>query len=250
MADITTDVMTIAGFDPSSGAGINADIKTFEQLGVYGLAVCTANTIQHEAFVYEANWISPGTILKQLDCLFEKHKPQFYKIGIIENEAVLQAVCNKIWQVRPDAKIIWDPILNASSGAKFFANTKISQALLNNLFLITPNLPEMQQLFGSVQNMEILSLKVAVYLKGGHSENHKGLDILFYQNEKIKFNPTSQQVYAKHGSGCVLSAAITAALALGHNLPEACDIAKKYTENFLGSSSGLLGWHKILKHDS
>jgi len=244
MNDNITYVMTIAGFDPSSGAGINADIKTFEQLGVYGLAVCTANTIQHEAYVYEANWISPETILKQLDCLFEKYKPKYYKIGVIETESILQAVCNKIYQGRPDAKIIWDPILNSSSGTQFFASPNISQNTLNNLFLITPNIPEMQQLFGSVQNLEYLKLKVAVYLKGGHSENQKGLDLLIYQNKKIKFSPTPQELHSKHGSGCVLSAAITAFLAKGYNLEEACTAAKSYTEKFLASSTGLLGWHK------
>jgi hydroxymethylpyrimidine/phosphomethylpyrimidine kinase len=244
MKGIDTYVMTIAGFDPCNGAGIGADLKTFEQMGVYGLAVCTANTIQHEAYVYEANWISPVTILQQLNCLFEKYKPQYYKIGIIENESVLEEVCNRILQVCPDAKIIWDPILTSSSGAQFFANTKISQTVLNNLFLITPNLPEMQQLFGSIQNMEYLKLNVAIYLKGGHSENNKGLDILFYQNKKIKFHPILQHINAKHGSGCVLSAAITAALASGCELEDACNIAKKYTEQFLASSYGLLGWHK------
>lgn len=236
-------VLSIAGFDPCGGAGILADIKTMEQNGVYGLGVITANTIQNEELVYDVKWEEPNYIVKQIDVLIKKYSIQWVKIGIIENSEVFSSIKAHLLTSNPEIRIIWDPVLKSSSGYPFFKNELVLEDLLKNVFLITPNLPEFNALFTSEQHALEVSAYCNVYLKGGHSSDQKGVDHLFSNGKKIDFETKKGDLEAKHGSGCVLSSAITAALARGHVLSEACLSAKTYTEQFLASDRSLLGWH-------
>ena len=242
-------VLTIAGFDPSNGAGLTADVKTFEMNGTYGLSVCTAITMQTDQEFIAVNWLSANEIMNQLTPLINRFEITVCKVGLINNWEVLQQVIDSLKDKIPEVKIVLDPILKASAGFEFhqsgFSESTIQ--LLTNIDLITPNYKEAMQL-AQGQNIEDTCLNMsqycAVLLKGGHNPNELGVDYLYEkQGAIIKILPSRTDVKEKHGSGCVLSAAISAQLALGNDLVEACRLGKVYTERFLGSNSTLLGYH-------
>ncbi|MCB0478632.1 MAG: hydroxymethylpyrimidine/phosphomethylpyrimidine kinase [Crocinitomicaceae bacterium] len=228
-------VLSIAGFDPSAGAGVLADIKTFEQLKVYGEAVVTANTIQHEEGFDSVNWIDEKQVLDQLDFLLKKRSYEFVKIGLVKNAEQLNTLLDRLHQANPKVKVIWDPILSSSTGFEFHGNDLDVQ--WNKIFLVTPNLLENEKL--RIPNSEL-----RIYLKGGHSADELGLDKLIIGEKGFKFKPKRTDGTEKHGSGCVLSSAITANLALGYSLNKACLRAKDYVTSVLISNKSKLGYHK------
>ena len=241
-------VLSIAGFDPSGGAGILADIKTFENIGVYGFGVCSALTYQNDTEFIHVDWIDSDKIKEQILVLFKKFKIDFIKIGLIENFSVLLQLVKWIRSKNPEVKIIWDPILKASAGFEFHAVKKHDTLIeiFKNIDLLTPNIPEMKLLY-SFDDAEKNALEISkyckVYLKGGHTQNKIVTDILFTENKQIKFDSKKFNHNEKHGSGCVLSSSILANLATGKSIDDACNLAKKYTERFLLSNSTLLGYH-------
>lgn len=237
-------VLTIAGFDPSNGAGLTADIKTLEAHDIYGLSVCTAVTIQHESAFRGVDWIKKETILKQIAILAEQYRIDIAKIGLIEDFAVLNEVIDYLKAFNPEIKIIWDPILKASAGFRFHGSieritfTKVAK----KCYLITPNQEEWAQLFGPAIETAIAKQYTNILLKGGHARGELSTDTLFevgevtrYSNQRLKND--------KHGTGCVLSAAIVANLAQGYTLKRACEKAKAYVTRFLESTDLLLGKH-------
>lgn len=232
-------VLSIAGLDPSGGAGILADIKTFEQLKVRGMAILTANTLQTEEDFYELNWQPVESICRHVKILMEACFIPVIKIGIVQDAAMLQQIVATIRQQNEKAFIIWDPVIKSSTGFTFFAATgKASlKATLQQIDLLTPNLPEYEQLEA------LIATKQAVLLKGGHRKQQTGLDILYLQGEKIALYPGTETAFPKHGSGCVLSAAISAHIALGYAIEESCRQGKKYIERFLNSHPTLSGYH-------
>lgn len=233
-------MLSIAGFDPSAGAGVLADVKTMEQCGVYGFAVNTATTFQNEDQFDGVSWVSFKNIKKQLDPLFRKYKIEVVKIGLIESLEVLEKVILYLLDYNSALKIIWDPILSASAGFDFHStiNKELLEKILRNIYLITPNKPE-YDLLNQVKVSTVL-------LKGGHSEVKD--DVLILQNkkgeERIVIEGSSNKMNPKHGSGCVLSSAIASYIALGNELPLACIKGKHYVEKILGSNEGLLAYHK------
>lgn len=234
-------VLSIAGFDPCGGAGILADIKTFEQLQVKGMAVITANTLQTEQHFYELQWQPVADLCRHIEILMQFYSIAVIKIGIVQDADMLQQIISTIRQHNENTFIIWDPVLKSSTGFTFFAD-KGSGALkdiLKQIDLLTPNLPEYEQL------QQLISAEQTVLLKGGHRKAQTGLDILFHQGQEIALSPATQAVYAKHGSGCVLSAAIAAYIASGQTIKEACSQAKNYVERFLNSHPTLLGYHYV-----
>ncbi len=235
--------MSIAGFDPSGGAGILADIKTFEQLNVQGFGVLTANTIQNDREVKEVKWMPLEDILGQLDVLLECFEVSYFKVGIVENSEVFTELKKRIIKHNRHARIIWDPVLESSSGFAFFKNELPVKDLLKHVYLVTPNLPEFEKLFENEKEAFACSKSCNIYLKGGHHETERGIDYLYSDGTKILFSSGEQAVYPKHGSGCVLSSAITAYLAKGEDLEITCEMGKIYTENYLSSSASLLGQH-------
>lgn len=235
--------MTIAGFDPCGGAGLLADVKTMEQHGVYGIGVTTANTVQDENRVFDVDWQQTDAILKQLRVLLDRYTVQWVKIGILENSDLFSAIKTCLLKYNPGMKIIWDPVLKSSSGYQFFESDQELEELLKNIYLITPNLPEFKALFKDESQAFAASAHCNIYLKGGHNDESPGTDYLFSNGNKMTFTSNSARVSSKHGSGCVLSAAITANLTRGRDLPQSCISAKAYTEKFLSSHTSLLGWH-------
>lgn len=241
-------VLTIAGHDPSGGAGLNADIKTMEALGVQGLSVCTAITYQTEDSFNDVVWLSTKKIKKQLMPLLERYQIDFVKIGIIENISTLKWILKTLRSYNPDILILWDPVLKTSTGFKLQKkiSTSTLREILEQIDVFTPNWEEIAVLSDKRDPMEgakSLSKYCTVYLKGGHKEDQKGVDHLWQMKQMTVFHPTAISEYGKHGSGCVFSSALIASLALGQTMNDACLQAKSYIERYLLSSETLLGIH-------
>ncbi|AKD04256.1 hydroxymethylpyrimidine/phosphomethylpyrimidine kinase [Pontibacter korlensis] len=248
MPDTRPYVLSIAGIDPSGGAGIFADIKTFEQHRVYGFGVCSALTVQNDTDFLQVQWLGAREIIKQLEPLVTKFKISSCKIGIVQELDVLLDVMLYLKSRQPHLQIILDPVLKASAGFAFHGileDEKLT-AVLREITLLTPNYNEIQQLNGDLSPKEAakaLAKHCAVLLKGGHNPEAPGTDYFFASDSCITLKPTLSNVSPKHGSGCVLSASVAANLALGHTLPEACRRGKRYTELFLSSNNTLFGYH-------
>lgn len=242
-------VLSIAGFDPSGGAGLLADIKVFEQHGLTGLAVNTANTFQNDTEFDGVDWLTINQIEKQLVVLLRKFDVKYVKIGLIESLDVLAKVVDlleKHSEVKPP-KIIWDPILKASAGFTFHDALSANQlkVLLKRLYLITPNLEEASALFPNVDwnAIEVSPTLCNILLKGGHNSSAESTDVLYTETGKQEF-VTERLNNDKHGTGCVLSSAIVANLTGCFDLPRACLKAKEYVTQFIESNNTMLGNHK------
>lgn len=250
MSAAFTYALTVAGFDPSGGAGILADIKTFEQNNVYGLAVNTGNTIQTEDRFYSMRWSDTSEMLETLRVLLDSYPVTAMKTGIMPSMDVLLNVILCAKSKQPGMKIIADPIVRSSTHFDFMAPAEKEKMneVWKHCFLITPNVPEAIALTG-LQDAHAaaaeLSKHCAVLLKGGHQKDTPGVDYLYEGDTCTVLKPGSGQTYAKHGSGCVLSSAITANIAKGYDLIDACTHAKQYTEHFLQSHHSLLGLHHV-----
>lgn len=245
-----TYAMSLAGLDPSGGAGLLADIKTFEAHHITGFGVCTALTMQTDDAFFGADWLPAEKIIAQAVPLLQKFPVQYCKIGLIEHPDVLLEVFSALRNVRKEIRFILDPVLKASAGFVFHTNSPWEK-VLQQLYLLTPNYEEAIALSGE-ETGEAGAAKLAAYcavlLKGGHRPGRQGVDTLYHDNGYTNFEPasdTQDRATAKHGSGCVLSAAITASLAKGLSLEEACDNGKAYTLRYLQSSPSLLGHHQI-----
>jgi len=244
----TNYILSIAGFDPSGGAGLLADIKTFEQVGGLGMGVQTANTIQTEGKFIAVNWIDENTVLQQLEVLLNQYTFKTVKIGLIHHLTMLEKVIELCLKNHPKVKIIWDPILSASAGFDFTHDISTLDSVLPKLFLITPNWDEVMILSGNkdaIEGGQTLSKQVKVLLKGGHNQQDRGKDYLIEGSKVRAFNPKPVRYGAKHGSGCVFSAALAANLTKGYPLQKSILRSKRYVEAFLSSHPSLLGKHKL-----
>src|ERR1700741_1162248 len=173
--------LSIAGFDPSGGAGVLADVKTFEANKVYGLGVISANTFQNDNEFKSVDWIPLEKIMEQIDLLRKRFDFTFIKIGLVENPEVVYKLISQLRTA--NYKLIWDPILKASAGFDFHkeVNRELLEKICKEIYLITPNVPEVLQLAKSgdaMENAKYLSQFCNVYLKGGHADD-KGRDFLF-----------------------------------------------------------------------
>ena len=250
-------VLSIAGLDPCGGAGLLADIKTFEEHKVYGLGICTAQTIQTESEFISIKWNDEKEILTALKTMLSHYDIKAIKIGIVENIARLKSIVSLIHEIKPAIKIVWDTVIKSTTGFDFWSgemNEDYLKEILLKTYLITPNYNEAIKLVphsSAKEAAKILSAYCNVLLKGGHNEDEIGVDYLYlrtepYLNEAIKTaNLEDNIISPKHGSGCVLSSAITTNLALGHDLHTSCTNAKRYIERFLSSNKTLLGYHHV-----
>lgn len=240
-------VMSIAGFDPSGGAGLLADTKTFEQLEVQGLSVCTAMTLQTASQCLSLEWQPLGKIVLAIEILMKNYHVETVKIGVVKDAEFLNEIIETIKLNNREANIIWDPVLKSTSEFSFFDLNTISELknTLNQIDLITPNYNEYKalqenNLFENLQN------SCAILIKGGHREDQLGTDILIQNGTELCIEPNNDTLsvfYPKHGSGCVLSSAIASHLAKRENLENACRKGKLYIEKFLASNPTLLGFH-------
>lgn len=241
-------VMSIAGFDPSGGAGLLADIKTFEQFRLHGLSISTADTLQTENEFHSLEWKEQKTVLKNLDVLLNAYSVKAIKIGIVPSFNYLADLVIYIRKKSKTIKIIVDPVIRSSTGFDFHTEIEKSELkkVLENIDLITPNVEEAMKMTRATTAKEgalTLARYCSVLLKGGHSDLARGTDLLYTKGACVELRPSSIDLPPKHGSGCVLSAAITASLAKGNDLTTACTEAKQYVEQFLKSDPSLLGFH-------
>lgn len=239
-------IVSIAGFDPTGGAGLLADIKTFEANKCQGFAVQTANTVQTEDKFESVNWVQDELMLKQLDFLLEQYSFGFAKIGLISSLDLLKTVVDRLLTKNENTIIIWDPILAVSAGFDFEHDLTNLEDVLSKIHLFTPNWVEMERI--GKDNDCLAAAKrwseyCKVYLKGGHNKAALGKDYLFDKGNVKTFNPKQGDLNPKHGSGCVFSSALLANLAKGHTEQKAVLKAKRYIEWFLGSDKSLLGYH-------
>lgn len=231
--------ISIAGFDPSAGAGVLSDIKTFEQHGIVGFGVNTALTYQNDNEFDGIDWCTETQIIKQIEVLQRRFHIPFAKIGLIESLTVLKTVITQLKKQK--TQIIWDPILKASAGFEFHSELNKSDLIdiLKQCYLITPNKDE----FDILNKICKLKNYCSVLLKGGHAIGNESIDLLYSDGAETSF--TNKRLEAsKHGSGCVLSAAITANLNISLSLNKAIRMAKSYTTEYLLSTDSLLGQHK------
>jgi len=243
-------VLSIAGFDPSGGAGVLADCKTFEQHGVYGFGVCSALTVQTDSEFLQVRWLGVEEILEQLRPLAAKFTITACKIGIIDSPDSLIEIIRFLKKHNPAIHIIWDPVLKASAGYDFHSENAFHniEAILAAIDLVTPNYDELQRLQAITNEVLVRaerSMFCALLLKGGHRPDALGTDTLYEQTGSTIIQAGVDKVFPKHGSGCVLSSAIAAGLAKGYSLKDACRLGKQYVESFLNSNHSLLGFHTV-----
>ena len=243
-------VLSIAGLDGCAGAGLSADIKVFEKLRTYGMSVCTGITIQNEYEISDLQWLSEKLVIDQIDMIMKSYPIDYCKIGIIENSLLLNKVINRLIHHNKIIKIIWDPIFYSSSGFSFhLPDAFLLEDILHKIYLMTPNQPEIETLSACMKMtnpefLEFASGKLNIFIKGGHNQTSKAKDRLILKNsDQHILNAKSIIESDKHGTGCVLSAAICAQLAKGNELLTACKDAKIYIEQFLESNDTLLGYH-------
>ncbi|MFH2094074.1 MAG: bifunctional hydroxymethylpyrimidine kinase/phosphomethylpyrimidine kinase [Bacteroidota bacterium] len=241
-------VLSVAGFDPSGGAGIMADTKTMEMCGVYGMAACTAITYQNESEFIGVKWISAGGIKDQIAVLAGKYQFSCVKIGMIESIDTLEAVIGILKEIDPGIRIVWDPVISSSTG--FRVHKQISGerllSVMRSIHLMTPNIPEIEFLLPDVSSINDFIIRnnlCSILLKGGHRDSDENYDELFTGNGYFRLSGKKANIWKKHGSGCVMSSAIASYLSLDEDLRTACLSAKKYMEEFLSSNQQALGYH-------
>jgi hydroxymethylpyrimidine/phosphomethylpyrimidine kinase len=241
--------LSIAGSDPSGGAGIQADLKTFSRLKVYGMAVIAALTAQNTMGVVSVSEISPDFLAQQLDAVLTDIPPDAAKTGMLLNAATVEVVAAKMRQYCVTSLVV-DPVIVSTSGARLLNESAIDtfrRALLPLALLITPNVEEVRLLTGksieTTEDMEEAALRIHgmgarhVLIKGGHLRGDDAMDVLFNGQEFFHFRSKRISARDTHGTGCVLSAAITAYLANASSVQEAVGLAKEFITNAI--SSGL-----------
>lgn len=243
-------VLSIAGFDPSAGAGVLADVKALEQIGAYGFGVVTALTWQNDIKFEKVEWIDVYKIISQIDVLLQRFDIKHIKIGLIESASVLMTIVRYLHDNIHQPVIVYDPVFKASAGFVFhnWSQEEINDVFLSGIYCITPNRPEAKVLYGNAFTEKQLNYERTlrnVYLKGGHSEGNIATDILYSNTGQYTYSNPRLPNGEKHGSGCVLSAAIAGYLALGNTIQMAAKQANKYVHNFLASNDSLLGYHNM-----
>lgn len=236
-------VLTIAGFDPSCGAGLNADIKTMEQCHVYGLSLCTGITMQTENKFYSMTWRSADEVVKEMEIFLSEYKISAIKFGIVPDLDFLFLLISTIKKNSPSTKIVWDTVFKSTTGFDFHRinNKEVLVKLLNEIDLITPNKGEWE-LIAEVVPMEELPKQLFCLIKSAQPDK-PGTDELWHASKRTELESSENIERSKHGSGCVLSAAIASYLANGSTMEEACRKGKMYLEKFLKSNTTLLGYH-------
>jgi hydroxymethylpyrimidine/phosphomethylpyrimidine kinase len=240
--------LTIAGSDSGGGAGIQADLKTFAALGVHGASAITCLTAQNPKRVLGIEVCSPRMLRQQLEAVFEELNPAAAKTGMLFSAETVQVVV-KFFQ-KQKCPLVVDPLMISTSGARLLepkAIATLKEQLLPLATLVTPNLSEAEILSGqkisSVENMRETAKKIysrlgcAALVKGGHLKDaHEAVDIFFDGKTELLLSAPFIKGIRTHGTGCVYSAAICAALALGKNLPQAVQAGKEFVTTAISNS--------------
>ncbi|MBY3222143.1 bifunctional hydroxymethylpyrimidine kinase/phosphomethylpyrimidine kinase [Rhizobium sp. 25PS6] len=246
------NVLSIAGSDPSGGAGIQADLKAFSARGVYGMAVLTALTAQNTQGVSGVHLVPPQFVADQINAVFADVRVDAVKIGMIANAGIADAVAGALTD-RRDIPIVIDPVMIAKGGAALLAPEAVdvlTRRLLPLATLLTPNLPEAAALLHqpvatnranmAAQAERLLALgPTAVLVKGGHLDSNESPDVLATAAGLHWFEARRVPTKNTHGTGCTLSSALAAELAKGASAREAVAIAKDYLAGAVAAAARL-----------
>ncbi len=251
---MTCVALTIAGSDPSGGAGMQADLKTFQRLGVYGMSVITLLTVQNTQSVSDVRMLDPELVLAQLDAVLDDIPPQAAKTGALGNQAIIQAVAERASRFR--FPLVVDPVMISKHGMSLIDEDAV-QALVESLlpcaYLVTPNRLEAARLADmpvedlAIEDLAAMERAAAVIaergaanvlIKGGRVAGQT-IDVLWTAGEIHHLAAPYIETPHTHGTGCVLSAAITAHLAQGLDLLTAVRRAKQFISSAIQSSPGL-----------
>jgi hydroxymethylpyrimidine/phosphomethylpyrimidine kinase len=252
--------LTIAGSDSGGGAGIQADLKTFHQFGVHGTSVIVAVTAQNTIGVRAIHVIPDQIVSAQLTALAEDLPPAAVKTGMLATPSLVQLVAGAIREYQWRCYVL-DPVLSASSGDPLLSRDAVAlmrEQLLPLATIITPNLDEAETMTGlvvrDVEAMERAGYRLlelgarAVLIKGGHLTGPDAVDVLVVPGGVRKFSHPRLTTSSTHGTGCTLSAAITAGLALGRSLERAIEDALEYVRRAIAEARRLGAGQGPLNH--
>jgi hydroxymethylpyrimidine/phosphomethylpyrimidine kinase len=241
--------LTIAGSDPSGGAGLQADLKTFHQLGVYGTSVVTLLTVQNTCEVKAVEPVSCEMVVAQIDAVLADIPPHAAKTGALGNEEIVRAVARRI--SGSGFPLVVDPVMISKHGLPLMsegARASVVDYLLPIAFLVTPNLHEAAVLAGfpvnELEGMEAAARRIAglgvgaALVKGGHLAGD-AVDVLYWKGQVRRYAAPRIDTRNTHGTGCTYSAAITAELAKGRGLPDAVAAAKRFITLAIRCNPGL-----------
>ena len=250
---MTAIALTIAGSDSGGGAGIQADLKTFAALGVYGASAITALTAQNTQGVTAIHDVPPDFIAAQIDAVFDDLDVGAVKIGMLSRAETIHVVADRLRHHRAN-NIVLDPVMIATSGARLIDEDAVEalRELIPRALVITPNLPEAAALTGAtparnenemtIQARELLTQGANnVLIKGGHAEGAESVDLLVGTKlgMGVRFAAPRVSTRATHGSGCTLSSAIAAGLTKGLDLIEAVQQAKTFVSGAIAAADQL-----------
>jgi len=258
------NLLSFAGSDPSGGAGVQADLKTFSALGCYGMAVITGLTAQNTRGVRAVHAIPGDFVAAQLDAVFDDIRVDAVKIGMLANSDVIDAVAKVLADRRPPY-VVLDPVMVAKSGDRLLtvdAVARLRDVLLPHVDLITPNLPEAADLLGVPeatsesgmrdQLRDLLDLCPAVLLKGGHLGGPSSPDLLIVtgDSDPTRLTTARLETTSDHGTGCTLSSAIAALRPQRDDWTSAVIDAKTYLTDALLAADQLTvgGGHGPVHH--
>ncbi|MBI4853169.1 MAG: bifunctional hydroxymethylpyrimidine kinase/phosphomethylpyrimidine kinase [Acidobacteria bacterium] len=250
--------LTIAGFDPTSGAGITSDLKTFAAFNCYGLSVITSITVQDTSKVYSSNPLSADLVKQQLETLAKDTNIDAIKIGMLDSEEIVFVIIDFLKSYKPRFTVL-DPLLYSTSSYPLL-NSNAIETVINKLFplvtLLTPNLTEASILVKEeildLEQMKIAAKKLynfshsAILIKGGHLTQDP-IDLL-YDGSSYKTFFAPREPYLAHGTGCALSSAITAGLACGNDLIKSVEKAKNFITEALKASRKIGKGRNLLNH--
>lgn len=253
--------LAIAGSDSSGGAGIQADLKTFQALGVFGMSAITAVTVQNTQKVYDIQEMRPDIVSGQISCIFEDIPVHAVKIGMVSSIPLIEAAAGALSEIARRPPVVLDPVMISKSGYPLLREDA-REALVRHLFplaeTVTPNLFEAEVLvkrdLRSLDAMrdaarEIIDLGAStVVVKGGHLEGETAVDILFDGKEFRELSVDRIETPNTHGTGCTFSSAIAANRALGYPFFEAVKWAKDYISGAIANSFPLGGGHGPTNH--
>lgn len=253
-------VLTIAGSDSGGGAGIQADLKTFQAFGVFGASVITAITAQNTLGVHAVHPVPLHVVEAQIDAVLSDLRPTAVKTGMLATANLVEAVAKRLEEAQLPAVVV-DPVMVATSGDRLLepeAERTIRERLLPVASLVTPNVPEARILSGlpirSPEEMLAAARAIsdagagAVLVKGGHMEGERLLDVLWDGESERTWARERLHTRSTHGTGCTLSAAITAGLGAGLAMPEAVDVGLDFVERAIRTAPGLGSGYGPLNH--
>jgi hydroxymethylpyrimidine/phosphomethylpyrimidine kinase len=249
---MTPIAVTIAGSDSSGGAGIQADVKTFSALGVYGASVITALTAQNTKGVAAIHDVPAEFVGAQIDAVFSDLDVQAVKIGMLSQLAVIETVAAGLGRWRA-AHVVLDPVMVATSGDRLLAPDAVDalkRLLMPRALVVTPNLPEAAALLDAplAQSESVMRAQAerlllagaqAVLIKGGHGEGAESVDLLVTPQACIRLAAPRIVTANTHGTGCTLSAAVAAWIAKGLDLAAAVSAAKRFVSAAIEASERL-----------